>query len=269
MPILPSIAFDSISDQQFAAIDQSVMRCAYAVHNKLGRHFDEKVYENDLALRLRAEGHEVFTQVPVAVFHSSFRKTYYLDMAVDHVIYELKVVTSLSSEHEAQALQYAMFQDVRLVKLINFGDSKVQGRLLFNALRKDDRYHSEICFQRYRALTPKCERLVFLLEELIKDFGTHLSNQLYNDAFIDFFGGENECVRRLELHAEQVLLGSHSVQLYAPNCAFVISTLSRDQVAYSRHLKVLMDLTSLYGIQWINFNRSKIELTTISHQRKY
>ena len=79
MPITPSLHLESITDEQFAEIDKAVMRGAYAVHNKFGRLFDERVYENDLASRLRAEGFDVHTQVPVSVTHGSFQKTYFLE----------------------------------------------------------------------------------------------------------------------------------------------------------------------------------------------
>jgi len=73
---------------------------------------------------LRAENFDVHTQIPVLVTHGGFQKTYDLDLVVNQMIYELKVVASLMNDHDAQALHYAMLQDVRLVKLINFGEKK-------------------------------------------------------------------------------------------------------------------------------------------------
>jgi hypothetical protein len=62
---------------EFDERDAIVMRCAYAAQNTLGRLCDERVYENDLALRLSAEGFKaVHTQVPVTVKHDSFEKVY-------------------------------------------------------------------------------------------------------------------------------------------------------------------------------------------------
>ena len=77
MPIHPSLHLHSVSDTEFAVIDKAVMDCAYAAHNKFGRLFDERVYENDVAARLRSLGFEVHTQVPFVVEYGSFRKTYY------------------------------------------------------------------------------------------------------------------------------------------------------------------------------------------------
>lgn len=61
MPIHRSIELEDVRDLGFAELDAVVMRCAYATQNAFGRLFDERVYENDLACRLRAEGLDVRT----------------------------------------------------------------------------------------------------------------------------------------------------------------------------------------------------------------
>jgi GxxExxY protein len=263
MPIQSSLLLKSVSDDEFSIIDKVVMRCAYAAHNKFGRLFDERIYENDLAARLRAEGLEVHTQVPVLVTHGGFQKTYYLDLVVDHMIYELKVAVSLTREHEAQVLHYAMLQDVRLVKLLNFGERKVRGSLLCNAVLASDRYRPTLRNSDMRFITPHCERLVTYLKELIHDWGTHLSSHLYNEALIHHFGGESHCLQRMTIQSGPLALGTHPVQLHADGCAFVVTSLSRDQCAYRQHLDVLLCHAQLRAIQWINLNRSYIEITTL------
>jgi hypothetical protein len=82
MPIQPALQLKPVSNDEFAVIDSAVMGCAYEVHNKFGRLFDERIYENDLAARLRAKGFEVHTQVPIMVTHIDFQKIYYLDLVV-------------------------------------------------------------------------------------------------------------------------------------------------------------------------------------------
>ena len=54
MPIQCSLTIPPLSDAAFAEIDHAVMACAYASQNSLGRLYDERVYENDMAARLRA-----------------------------------------------------------------------------------------------------------------------------------------------------------------------------------------------------------------------
>lgn len=263
MPITPSLRLRPVSDDEFEVIDEVVMRCAYAVQNKFGRLFDERVYENDLASRLIAEGFEVQTQVPVAVTHQGFKATYFLDLVVNHMLYELKVVSTLIGEHDAQALHYAMLQDIPLVKLINFGERRVRGKLLRNALRTADRHHPMMRNSGLRYITPNCERLVTYLRAIIHDWGTHLCSQLYNEALVDFFGGEAHCTRRMELWSGPLLLGTHRVQLHADGHAFIVTALSQDQAAYHEHLNVLLAHAKLKSIQWINLNHSRVEITTV------
>ena len=160
-----------------------------------------------------------------------------------------------------------MLQDVRLVKLLNFGEDKVRGKLLANALRTAERHHPTLRNSGMRPFTPHCERLVIHLQELMADWGTHLSSQLYNDALVHHFGGETHCVQRMELQSGPLLLGTHPVQFHADGHAFVVTALSRDQPAYRRHLEVLLTHTKLKGIQWINLNHSQVEITSVGERR--
>ena len=198
------------------------------------------------------------------VTHGGFQKTYYLDLVVNQMIYELKVVASLMNDHDAQALHYAMLQDVRLVKLINFGEKKVRGKLLSNALCSAERYRPTLRKSGLLLCTSQCERLVAHLKDLLHDWGTHLSCHLYNEALAYHFGGEDRCEQRMELRAGPLVLGTHRVQIYADAHAFVVTSLSHDQDAYRQHLDILLTHTKLQCIQWINLNRSRVEITTLS-----
>ena len=263
MPIHRTLEFKDPDDAEFALVDGAVMRCAYATQNRFGRLFDERVYENDLAGRLRAEGFEVHSQVVVTVSHADFHKTWRLDLIVRQMLYEIKVVTALVDEHKAQALNYAMLQNVQRVKLLNFGGPKVEGLLLRNAVSESRRHQPMFLLDGWRAQSPCCDRLVGHLRDLIEDWGTHLSTQLYNEALIHRFGGANHCLRRLEIRAEDRLLGTHPVQMHSPDHAFTITALTANLPAFRRHLETLLSHTRLKAIQWINLNRSRIEITTL------
>ncbi|MBX7211674.1 MAG: GxxExxY protein [Verrucomicrobiaceae bacterium] len=263
MPITPSLHIRDITDAEFTSIDEVVMRCAYACQNKFGRLFDERIYENDLAERLRAEGFTVHTQVPVTVTHGGFEKVYYLDLVVNDLIYELKVAAAFLPEHKAQALHYAMLQDVRRVKLLNFGGPKVRGDLQWNTLTTAERHRPRQRKTGWQPITPQCERLVGHIKDLIKDWGTHLSTDLYNEALIHFFGGEPHCLARHEVRAGDRVLGTHLIQHHAPDAGFIVTTLQREQAAFQLQLKNLLEHVSLQGLQWINLNRSRLEITTL------
>ena len=264
MPIHRALELQSITDRAFAEIDEVVMRCAYASQNHFGRLFDERIYENDLAARLRSEVLEVHTQSPVKVNHRSFEKIYYLDLVVNQMLYELKVVSNLLREHEAQALNYAMLQNIRLAKLINFGESEVRGKLLRNALTDPERRQPTMRKTGWKRLGANCEGLVEHLKNLIRDWGTHLDCRLYNEALVYHFGGESRCMTRMELKSGDLCLGTHPVQQHDLELGFVVTGFTRSQPSYRRHLEVLLKhVPFLKGIQWINLNHSRLEVTTI------
>jgi hypothetical protein len=54
--------------------------------------------------------------------------------------------------------------------------------------------------------------------------------------------------------------------LFSPAHAFVVTAFSSHQPAYQKHLEVLLDHVALDGIQWINLNRSRLEVTTLERK---
>jgi GxxExxY protein len=181
--------------------------------------------------RLRTLGLEVHTQVIVRAEHGSFQKRYFLDLVVNQMLYELKVVALLVQQHDAQALHYAIMQDIRLVKLLNFGGPRVRGKLLQNALQGKDRTRPSLRKSGMKLLTPNCDRLVAHMRELLHDWGTHLSPGLYSEALVHHFGGETHCVNREELTDGPIFLGTHPVQLHSERHAFTVTALHRDHAA--------------------------------------
>jgi len=264
MPIHRTLNLPAITDAEFARIDKAVMGHAYDIQNRMGRLFDERIYENELAGRPRADGFEVFSQIPVQVVHGSFSKTYYLDLIVNGMVYELKVVETLHHSHKAQALHYAMLQGVRLVKLLNLGADRIQGDLLKNLLVDSERHHPVLQKGGWKPQTPGCERLVEHLRILLNDWGTHLSGTLYNEALIHHFGGEPQCLKRVDVRSATSVLGSHLVQMHAPNATFHVTTLSQGQTSYQRQLQHVFDRIPPQVMQWINLNHASVEITTLS-----
>ena len=267
MPIQPSLALKDLSQADFDHLDKVVMRHAYASHNKFGRLFDERVYENDLAKRLRADGFAVHTQVPVKVWHASFEKTYFLDLIVNDMLYELKVASALLAEHRAQALHYAMLNNISRAKLINFRSTRVAGDLLYNALTETDRHRAAFHMADFRAMTAHCERLLTHVCALAEDWGTHLSSRLYNEALLHHFGGETQCLQRISVSDGEDDLGTHLVQCHSPGHCFIVTSVTREKPSQHRHLQCLLDHLSLQSMQWINFNHATIEFTTLHSKR--
>jgi GxxExxY protein len=253
-----------LTQSEFDAIDEVVMRHAYACQNALGRLCNEGVYENDLALRLFEDGRDVQTQVPITVSHRSFEKTYRLDLVCDHAVYDAKTVQAFVGEHDAQVLHYAMLLDIRHVKLLNFRTAKVQGRLRFNAITTEKRHRFQADTREWKPLSDQCEPLRRHMEDLLADWGAFLDARLYEEALVHFCGGESQCVRRIKLARSGKLIGTHRVQQHNGELFFVVSSVTNDVPAYQSHLQRLLKLTGLRGLQWINLCHHEIQFVTLN-----
>ena len=106
-------------------LTQTIIGCAYTVHNKLGPGFLEKVYENALRIELEKAGFRVKQQEPISVMYDGqVVGEYYADLWVDErVVVELKAALSLVKEHEVQLVNYLTATKVDLGLLLNFGPS--------------------------------------------------------------------------------------------------------------------------------------------------
>lgn len=69
MPIHRPLIRD-LAPAEFDSVDRDVMGCAFASQNEQGRLFDERVYENDIALRLHSlEGLKIKSQSLLVMDH--------------------------------------------------------------------------------------------------------------------------------------------------------------------------------------------------------
>jgi len=109
-------------------ITEKIIASVYRVSNTLGSGFLEKVYENALAVELRANGFKVQQQHPIRVF---YRNEPVGDFAADLlledcVVVELKSARALDDAHAAQCLHYLKATGLNVCLLINFGRPKVE-----------------------------------------------------------------------------------------------------------------------------------------------
>jgi GxxExxY protein len=264
MPIRCSVPIPLLSEDTFTQIDYDVMGCAYASQNALGRLCEERVYENDVAARLRERGFtEVHTQVPVAVTHAEFSKIYRLDLVVSGMIYELKTVAAWAAEHVTQAIHYAALIGTDRVKLLNFKAGKVNGRLVRCPVGRLDRTRVELISNRWKPLSLACEGLQGTMSVLLGDWGAYLEAQLYEEALVDSLGGEQACTRRVRVGRDGLDLGTQRMLCHRENMAFLVTALTRDAEDYEGHLLRLLQLTGLKAMQWINLNHAQVEFVTL------
>ena len=130
MPISCPLDVRALTEEEFEERDYRIMGHAFASQNRLGRLCEEGIYQRDLQARLLADGFQsVHIEEPVTVSHADFTKVYSLDLIADDAVYELKTVTALNNEHQAQLLNYLFLLEIPRGKLINFRPAKVQGRI--------------------------------------------------------------------------------------------------------------------------------------------
>src|ERR1700719_3854302 len=105
MPITLSVPMRRLSQLEFGALSFEVMRHVFAIHNEIGRFFDEKIYKRALADRLPG----VRLEEPIDISFDSFQRRYFIDVLVGAGgLFEFKAAESLAGRHRAQLLQYLL-----------------------------------------------------------------------------------------------------------------------------------------------------------------
>jgi len=114
-------------------VTEKIIGAAYAVHNKLGYGFLEKVYRNALKIELDKIGLKAELEKPVSVYYDGqLVGDYVADMIVeDNIIIELKAVKELNEAHEVQLVNYLKATGITVGLLINFGPSVKIKRKVF------------------------------------------------------------------------------------------------------------------------------------------
>ena len=108
-------------------LSQRVIGCAFEVSNTLGAGFFEKIYEKALCVEFEKDGLNFQCQKPVTVEYKDVLVGEYIaDIVVEgRLLLELKAVSALSSEHEAQLMNYLKATGLAVGLLLNFGRPKL------------------------------------------------------------------------------------------------------------------------------------------------
>jgi GxxExxY protein len=128
-------------------ITNLIIKGYYIVYNALGYGFLEKVYANALAIELRKLGLTVVREAPISIYYDgSLVGEYYADLLVNNtVLVELKAVSELRREHEAQLLNYLKATRYEVGLLMNFGPTpKFERRIYDNDLKGSMRWLPEL-----------------------------------------------------------------------------------------------------------------------------
>jgi GxxExxY protein len=108
-------------------LSRRVIGCAIEVSNTLGPGFFEKIYEKALCVEFERNGIYFQCQQPVnVIYKDKLVGEYITDIVVEEkLLLELKAVSALCSEHEAQLMNYLKATGLSVGLLLNFGKPKL------------------------------------------------------------------------------------------------------------------------------------------------
>ena len=112
-----------------------IIGAAMEVHNSLGNGFLEAVYQEALEREFVIQGISYSREQRISIEYKGEKlsKYYIADfVCYDNIIIELKALSSIDSNHEAQILNYLKATNYKLGLLINFGTRSLQSKRLVN-----------------------------------------------------------------------------------------------------------------------------------------
>ena len=264
MPVECNIGLDVLGQERFHAVDKAVMRHAFDIHNTMGRFWDERIYQEELAQRCRAVGFHVDREVLLRASHQGFTKPYYLDMVVERgAVYELKAVEMLNGSHQTQLINYLLLAGLNHGKLVNFRPGSVESRFVSTRLRRQDRLTLRLNDSAWQGDDEAGERMRGILCALLGDWGAFLDVNLYREALLHLLDGPEAGIRPVDVVVEGRVVGSQKMALLTARTAWHLSTLRQHSTSYETHLVRLLRHTPLDKIHWINLDQRAVTLKTL------
>jgi GxxExxY protein len=264
VPINCPVAIQPLEQEEFHALDKTVMKHAFAIHNQLGRFFDENIYQAELVRRCRQEGISAQREVMISATHGTFRKDFFLDAIFGSgTIYELKCVDGLTGGNESQLINYLLLAGVQHGKLINFRLPSVESRFVSTGLTHEKRREFHVDLSGFQPAGTQCEQVEARIRALLKDWGAFLSIELYREAVVHFLGGEEQMVRPVDVVCDNQTIGRKNICLLDDKTALLLSAMTHGLAGYEIHLRRLLSHTKLDMIQWINFNQGRVSFKTV------
>lgn len=102
-----------------------------------------------------------------------------------------------------------------------------------------------------------------MLRDLLNDWGAFLDYNLYKEGLIHFLGGKSKMVRMIDIVDNSIVIGQQKAILLGEDTALHFAGISNTFKGYYNHISKFLYHTDLKAVQWINFNKNKITLTTI------
>ena len=107
----------------------AIIGAAMEVHRTLGNGFLESVYQESLGLEFNKRKIPFSKEKILELFYKGDKLSKYFVadfICFEKIVLELKSVSVLTNEHEAQAFNYLKATQMKLALLINFGASSLQ-----------------------------------------------------------------------------------------------------------------------------------------------
>ncbi|MEA5099150.1 MAG: GxxExxY protein [Bacteroidales bacterium] len=114
---------------------KKIIKAFYEVYNNLGCGFLENVYQEALAIEFSNQDIPFTKEAMLDIYYKGekLEKKYFADfICYDKIIIEVKALSRLTTEHEAQILNYLKATNNKVGFLVNFGsDSLMYKRMIF------------------------------------------------------------------------------------------------------------------------------------------
>ena len=259
MPIVCNQIMRPFDRDAFGKLSFAAFGDLLAIRKELGRFFDEKHYKRALALRRS----DVLLEEPIHVTHSTFQKTYFLDvlLALGGLL-EFKAAEALVPRHKAQLLNYLMLAELKHGMLINVRPEMMTREFVNNVLCHRDRLQFEIVTDEWEPSVPGAGPFRQILSDILQDWGTSLDLGLYEEALTHFFGGKEFVIRPTTVKFDDRVLGPHALPFVTANTAFKLSALEDldSQHQFAIHAQCLVNHASIEALLWANIGRHRVTL---------
>jgi GxxExxY protein len=259
MPISCKYPIKRLSQREFGDIAYDVMGHVFAVHNELGRLFDEDIYQKEIARRLP----NAITEAPVDISFGDFHKTFFLDLLVGGgAIFEFKAVDVLVPRHVAQLLNYLLLTDSGHGKIVNMRPEEVEHEFVNTSLRRTDRVTFAIQDAGWREVQNGDFKEWFIA--VLRDWGVGLDISLYEAIVVNRFN-PNDVFPKLGIRgSDGQMIGCQQTLFLAPDVAFRATAVSEDRLpTFEEHLRRFFRHTPLRVLQWVNMTRQAVRFKTI------
>ena len=261
MPIRKPAGLQRLDDEAFNATSYQVIETVFAIHHDFGRLFDEEIYTQEISRRF--PGARI--KVKLEIWFDSFVKAYYIDLlCANGAVFELKVAETFVERHRAQLLNYLLILELPHGKLINLRNESVQHEFVNAPLTHADRTSFTVDAKEFVTSSPGANRFLELLNAVLRDWGTCVEINLYEEAITHFFGGDGRVLCPIDVVSGGTKIGTQMFKLLDPGSAFKITAFEGERPRYEASLRRMISHTNLQRLQWVNIGRTRVTFKTIA-----